>query len=91
MTQERLKEIIRLLAQPGFRLVYDGAMSDGEVCGPGTTVLTEEINYMGRNGWLKGMPSGRGSWLSDEGRKAFLRSTDELGDGRLAIADESNK
>lgn len=85
MKPERLKELVRLLAQPGFRLVYDGAMSDGEICGPSQPVLSEEINYMGRCGWLKGMPSGVGAWLSDEGRKAFLRSTDELGDGELEL------
>lgn len=34
-------------------------------------------------GWLHGFANGGGAWLSDKGRLQYIKSTDELGDGRL--------
>lgn len=78
MTPERLQEIVSRLVQPGFRLVYD-AESGGEVQGPGLSLTQNEIDTLNQRGWLRGMPSGGGAWLSDAGRAAYLRSADELG------------
>lgn len=91
MHDDRLKELIRLLVRPGFRLVYADDCNCARICGPDTAVTDQEVNFLADNGWLKLMPSNCGAWLSDEGRKAFLRSTDELGDGTLQITDPAPK
>ena len=41
-----------------------------------------------REGWLRSMPCGWVYRLSDEGLKAHLRSTDELGDGVLRLPSQ---
>ena len=38
-----------------------------------------------REGWLESAPNGGSYILSDAGRKAYFRSTDELGDGKLVL------
>lgn len=43
--------------------------------------ISADIERLRREGWLE--PFNGGFRLSDEGRKAYLRSTDELGDGAL--------
>lgn len=44
-----------------------------------------------REGWLEAMPNGGTFKLSDEGLKAYLRSTDEMGDGKLNPPSELSK
>lgn len=46
-------------------------------------VTTDQWNRLADGGWLKGFANGGGARLSDEGRLAYLRSTDEMGDGKL--------
>ena len=46
-------------------------------------VTPDQWNRLADGGWLKGFANGGGAWLSDEGRRAYLRSTDEMGDGKL--------
>ncbi len=41
------------------------------------------IDLLMHRGWLETMPNGGSCKLSDEGLKAYLRSTDELGSGKL--------
>ena len=41
------------------------------------------IDVLFHRGWLESMPNGGTFKLSDAGLLAYLRSTDELGDGRL--------
>lgn len=36
-----------------------------------------------REGWLTSTPNGAAYVLSDAGLKAYMRSTDEMGDGKL--------
>lgn len=83
MHEERLKEIVRLLVRSGFRLEYADGWNGHRICGPDTPVTAQEVSFLADHGWLKPMPNGGGAWLSDDGRKAFMRSTDELGDGEL--------
>src|SRR5271154_5126368 len=82
-----LKEVIERLAQTGYSIVsddqggYDGyrifvrRVEQYEITG-------RERDMLIMDGWIT--QPGASSWvLSDEGRKAYLRSTDELGDGKL--------
>jgi len=41
------------------------------------------VNELGEAGFLKGFANGGGYWVSDEGKLAFIKSTDELGDGKV--------
>lgn len=46
-------------------------------------IRRDTLDRLMREGWLEGFANGGGFRLSDEGRKAYLKSTDELGDGKL--------
>ena len=41
------------------------------------------FNHMLRHGWLENTAGCGGYRLTDEGRIAYIRSTDEMGDGKL--------
>lgn len=41
-------------------------------------VDSTQFNRLMVSGMLKGFANGGGAWISDEGKKAYLRSTDEL-------------
>lgn len=76
----RVEDVVQALAS-GYSARWDDrelyvTKSAGRVRGDTLQRLLDE-------GWLKGFPNGGGFWLSDEGHKAYLRSTDELGDGKL--------
>lgn len=85
MSEERLRHIVRSLAQAGYRVVYDDDGQGGQICGPSEPVTASEVNQLGADGWICNLPNGSGCVLSDAGRKAFLKSTDELRDGTLSI------
>lgn len=82
MTPERLKEIIALLAQPGFRVQFLETVG-AVICGPEHKLDSAELFWLSDHGWLAGMPSNCGAWLSDRGRAAYLQSEDEMGSGEL--------
>jgi Zn finger protein HypA/HybF involved in hydrogenase expression len=84
MTPDRLKEIITYLAQPGSRIMYLET-GGGAICGPEQPLTSTELHQLAARGWLHGMPSNRGAWLSEEGRAAYLQSTDEMGSGELPL------
>lgn len=46
-------------------------------------MFADQISRMIQDGWLDSFNGGYR--LTDEGRKAYLRSTDELGDGKLYL------
>ncbi len=84
------REIIQDLAG-GFTIQteIDGWDSETYMQPPGRyDVLTSQVQSLIDDGWLKSFPNGCGYWLSDEGRKAYNRAMDELGDGKL-IAPKS--
>src|SRR5271170_1323136 len=82
-----LKEAIGMLVQSGFRIVIDDL---GEYDGyeiwirrtEGMKISQRELDMFVKDGWLETYGA-HGYQISDEGRKAWLRSTDELGDGKL--------
>jgi hypothetical protein len=48
--------------------------------------LIPPLDVLIRDGWIEG--GGGSTWkLTDKGRKAYLRSTDELGDGKLYVPE----
>ncbi len=80
--ESSLFEVVELLAANArIYLTPDGP--------PELRVLTPEIgplwDELCRGGWLEPMANGGTFKLSDAGLKAYLRSTDELGNGRLEI------
>ena len=62
---------------------YDGVEYLIERCEGG--VLPEEIRRLMRAGFLEPYPNGGGCRLSDKGLMAYLKSTDEMGTGKLEI------
>ena len=62
---------------------YDGVEYLIERCEG--VVLPEEIRRLMRAGFLEPYPNGGGCRLSDKGLTAYLKSTDEMGDGKLEI------
>jgi hypothetical protein len=82
-----LKEVISRLAQPGYAVrVHDNGEYDGYSVyverTEGVQITGRELEMLKADGWIEF--DGPRSWkLSDEGRKAWLRSSDELGDGVL--------
>lgn len=77
----QLKEIIAALAS-GARITLDGDRTP-ELRMPGPRLDGATWDTLCREGWLESMPNGGTFKLSDEGLRAYLRSTDELGDGTL--------
>jgi hypothetical protein len=59
------------------RLVRDLRQPDGGI-----------FEVLAHRGWLESMANGGGYKLTDAGRLAYLRSTDELSDGRLLHPSE---
>lgn len=55
-----------------YKLVKPVAQPDGD-----------DFTVLIHRGWLEGCANGGSYKLSDAGLRAYLRSTDELGDGRL--------
>lgn len=51
-------------------------------------VSTTQVEQLSRAGWLAGFPNGGGAWLSDAGRAQYIKSTDEMGDGKLVSPTE---
>jgi len=82
-----LKEAIGMLVQPNFRISIDdlGGYDGYEIWirrTEGMRISQRELDMLIKDGWLEAY--GAHSWqLSDAGKKAWLRSTDELGDGKL--------
>lgn len=77
-------QIVQLLAQVGWRIVVepDDFTNEYHLVGPSHDV-TGLFQEMIREGWLVSSPNGGSYVLSDAGRAAYMRSTDELGDGKL--------
>lgn len=74
----KLEAIIGLLAGPDARLVYSDDGNGADLVTVHGHITAPDINRMLNNGWLE---SGNGCYrLTDGGRLAFLRSTDELQD-----------
>lgn len=81
------REALNALAAADFKI-----RSDGED-GWWPVLIHEEtkpisgpvFNELMKAGFLKGIPNGSGFTISDEGRKAYLKSTDELGDGNVYL------
>lgn len=81
----KVEEIIQKLQQPGWRIRIEsyGHGYQYFLEGPSHTLTTMEVSRLVQDGWLESTANGGGYTLTDEGRKAYLRSTDELGDGKL--------
>lgn len=75
-------EVIAHLAS-GSDLLFDNNRSGAEIVTRHGSVTTDQVNRLGKAGWIKWFPSGGGAGLSDAGRAAYIKSTDELGDGVL--------
>ena len=83
----RVEEIVPLLASNYYlREGPDGhvwvTLTAGKVRDDTITRLLEE-------GWVQRFPNGCGFELTDAGRGAYMRSTDELGDGVLRAPNSS--
>lgn len=93
LTVESMKtdqELIQDLAG-GFAIrIEDDEWSHGYYVEPPGKydILSDQLLRLIGEGWLEGFANGGGYRLSDEGRKAFNRAMDELGDGKL-IAPKS--
>ena len=80
----RMREVIERLAS-GYSMRDDDELGF-VVAKTAGKVRSDTIGKLMNGGWIERR---NGCWtLTDEGRKAFMRSTDELGDGKL-IAPEA--
>jgi hypothetical protein len=82
-----VKEVISRLAQPGYSIrTYNNGEYDGYSIYveriERMEITRRELDMLIKDGWVE-RPFASGWYLSDEGRKTWLRSTDELGDGKL--------
>ena len=79
MTDE---EVIAHLAG-GMVLRTDASQSGASLQAWRGSINSDQWNRLGREGWLEGFPNGCGAKLSEAGLLAYLRSTDEMGDGKM--------
>jgi hypothetical protein len=88
---DNFAEIVSALAC-GARIVVEGDGfhgNDYELRTPAPRMQAGQFDRLMREGWLESAPNGASYVLSDRGRKAYLRSTDELGDGKLELTKTS--
>ena len=90
-----LKDAIERLAQSGYRVcVDDNGGYDGYSIWirrtEGMQITQRELEMFVKDGWLTPYGS-NGYELSDAGRCAYLRSTDELQDGKLIPPNALNR
>ena len=89
MTSLTAEKVVELLAT-GWSLHrhdlggHDGVEYRVEKCAG--EVLPREIRRLYSAGFLESYPSGCGYRLSDKGHKAYMKSSDEMGNGKLEIA-----
>jgi hypothetical protein len=76
-----LRDVIGLLAGGEARIVLDDEGYPELLTRHGS--VSALWDQLCREGWLESMPNGGTFKLSDAGLLAYLRSTDELGDGQL--------
>jgi hypothetical protein len=80
-----VSDIVELLAGPDAILCYSEE-SGADLVTPHCHISNEDLISMLDAGWLY---SANGTYgLTDEGRLAYLRSTDEMGDGKLIAPNE---
>jgi hypothetical protein len=77
----RVEEVVEALAT-GYAARYEDG-HDLYVTKTAGKVRSDTLDRLMREGWLEGFANGGGFRLSDAGRKSYLRSTDEMGDGKL--------
>ena len=80
-----VEEIVTCLATGWILRRHGGRGYDGDtftVERQAGEVRDDTLNRLMREGWLRSS-NGLAFFLSDEGHKAYLRSTDEMGDGKL--------
>lgn len=85
---DEVAAFVQLLAQPGWT-VRAHSYEDGYeyfIERPRIPVRGDLLTRMIGQGWLQGFNGGYR--LSDDGRKAHLHSTDEMGDGKLVPPTE---
>lgn len=88
MTDLTAEQVVELLATGWSLRRHDLGGYDGteyRVEKNAGEVLPEEIRRLQRASFLESYPSGCDYRLSDKGHRAYLKSTDEMGDGRLEI------
>lgn len=87
MSELTLEQVVELLAQRNWiiRRVDLGGHDGHEyrLCGPQYGVSESMMRKLYRENWVTGLPSGTAYVLSDAGLKAHMKSTDEMGDGKL--------
>lgn len=84
------RDLIEELAGGAFISAKDLGGWDGyeyELRRPGKVITSTQLNRLLDAGWLCG--SNTAYFLTDEGKKSYLRSVDELGGGRLIAPQEA--
>lgn len=77
----RVEEVVEALAT-GYAARYE----DGHtlyVTKTAGKVRPDTLDRLIREGWLEGFANGGGFRLSDAGLRSYLKSSDEMGDGKL--------
>lgn len=83
---DNLKEVVAALAG-GAHIELDDE-NYYELRLPAPKIDGETWTRLIHHGWLESMPNGGWYKLSDTGLRAYLRSTDEMGDGKLVDPTE---
>lgn len=82
MNEPSLREILAELAAGALIVAHD----DGryELCHPGKQITGHTLNWvLAKDGWVQNTPNFGAYVLTDAGRLAYMRSTDELGNNEL--------
>ena len=77
-----IREIVAELASGAYIELHENGRY--ELRQPGKFIGSHTLEYhLLREGWLEGFANGGGYRLSSDGWRAYMRSTDELGNGEL--------
>jgi hypothetical protein len=88
MSEPSLKEIIAELASGASIVAHDNGSY--ELCYPGKPITGHTLQWvLARDGWVQSTANCGAYVLTDAGRLAYMRSTDEMGSGELIAPNAS--
>lgn len=86
--QRRLRDAVGDLASGCQLVLEDDCGNSWRMVAPVKQPQGDVLSHLFHCGWLETMPNGGTCKLSDAGKLAYLKSTDELGDGKLIAPHE---
>lgn len=85
LTTEARNALELLASGYSFRRDTDGF--GGELVKHGMDIDSTTFNELVLAGFVDGTPNGMAARISDKGKRAYIKSTDEMGDGKVYAGD----